>query len=368
MLDAHDDGYRSPWPHYAAGEVVAERARRDGAPCAWVSACPTASQATGGVDWAPGAPREAAGWPAVSVVDRRGADPRTGLFSEELVRAARRVGAAGETLVCVLHRTGRARLLACASCGELARCERCGRPLREREGLLECPSCGFERPVVCAACGATRMKVLRVGVSRAREELAALLGAEVAEISGPATATEPLPDAPVLVGTEAVLHRARRAGAVAFLDFDQHLLASRLGAADESLALLARAGRLVGPRSAPGPGGPPRPVLVQTRLPDHEVLVAAVRGHPDLLARAELDLRRQLDLPPASSLAVVTGEGSSAFAAGLSTLPGTPVRVTELGEDRWLVRARGTEALVASLAEVPRPPGRLIVTVDPSDL
>ena len=61
------------------------------------------------------------------------------------------------------------------------------------------------------------------------------------------------------MGTEAVLHRVRRASAVAFLDIDLHLLAPRVSATEETLALLVRASRLVGhPRrrwlvSGPGP-------------------------------------------------------------------------------------------------------------------
>ena len=85
--------------------------------------------------------------------------------------------------------------------------------------------------MICAACGATRLKILRPGVARVREELEALLGVPVGEVSGSgraASGTEPLPDVPVVVGTGAVLYRTRHAGAVAFLDFDQHLLAATL--------------------------------------------------------------------------------------------------------------------------------------------
>ena len=68
-----------------------------------------------------------------------------------------------------------------------ARCTRsraaASRP-REEE-VLRCLRCGDTRPVVCAACGRLRMKTLRAGVSRLREELAALLGVEVGEVAGP---------------------------------------------------------------------------------------------------------------------------------------------------------------------------------------
>jgi len=280
----------------------------------------------------------------VSVVDRRGADPRTGLLSEELVRLADRVLPSDAPLVCVLNRTGRARLLACAACGELARCERCGRPVEEVGEVLRCRACGTERPVVCASCGATRFKVLRQGVSRVREELEALLGLPVGEVSGPrGPPARPVPQTPVLVGTEAVLHRVRRAAAVVFLDFDQHLLAPRFTAAEEALALLVRAVRL-------------GPVMVQTRLPDHDVLLS----DPGRLVTDELVLRRELDLPPYSALALVSGPGAGDYCSALGG--------ADLGDGRWLVRAPDHRTLCDALAATPRPSGRLRVTVDPTDV
>jgi primosomal protein N' (replication factor Y) len=348
VLDAHDEAYRS---RYDAVEVVAERAARAGVPCRLVSACPTAVQVAR--YRLVTAPDERSGWPAVSVVDRRAADPRTGLLSEELVRLAHRTPAGAGPLVCVLNRTGRARLLACAACGEIARCAACGRPVEQDDDGLRCRGCGTTRPVVCAACGGTRLKVLRAGVSRVREELAALLGVDVGEVAG--DTGDAVPETPVLVGTEAVLHRVRRAAAVVFLDFDQHLLAARFTAAEESLALLARAGRLVGGRGAPGAG----PVLVQTRLPDHPVLAAAVAGDPGKLD--ERPLREELDLPPFAALAVVSGDAAAPYCAALG------VPAADLGDGRWLVRAPDHRTLCDALAATPRPPGRLRVTVDPTD-
>jgi primosomal protein N' (replication factor Y) len=353
VLDAHDASYREERsPHFDASVVVAERARRDGAPCVFTSATPTAVQAaTCRVVELPRA-AERAGWPKLQVVDRRAADPRTGLYSEELVRAAR--GAAGGRFVAVLHRRGRARLLACANCGELARCERCGRAVSEHDEGLACAACGAQRPRICAACGRTRLKVLRIGVSRAREELQALLGVDVAEVSG--AAEGPIPDTAVLVGTEAVLHRVRQAAVVAFLDFDIHLLAPRLSANEESLALLARAGRMVGGRATPGAGM----VVVQTRLPDHEVLVAATSGNPGPHLEHELAMRKELSLPPFRALAELSGPGSAAFFAALD-LEGSPI-----GDDRWLVRAEDHRSLCDRLADAPRPRERVRIVVDPA--
>lgn len=341
VLDAHDYADR-----YDASEVVAERARRAGAPCVLVSPCPTAVQRVRyGPPEVPERAAERAGWPALRVVDRRGADPRTGLLSEELVHLAHRVLSLGERLVCVLDRTGRARLSACARCGALVRCTVCGRAVESTGTALRCRGCGSERPVVCAECGSLRMKVLRQGVARVREELEALLGVRVEEVSGRA-GDQPVPDETVLVGTQAVLHRIRHAGAVVFLDFDQHLCAPRFTAGEQALALLVRAGRLVGGRAlGPGPRsrGGPGVVMVQTRLPEHDVLRAAVVGDPGLFT--ELALRRELRLPPFSALATLKADVMPALA-------GEGVEVSPLRAGRWLVRAPDHRSLCDAVAPV----------------
>jgi primosomal protein N' (replication factor Y) len=305
-------------------------------------------------------------------VDRRGADPRSGLFSTEFVRLARAVledpatVATRGPLVCVYDRTGRARLLACARCGELARCTNCGAAVAQVGERLACPRCGEERPCVCAACGRLKMKTLRAGVSRLREELAALLGTEVDEVAGPARQPdEGAPSASVALGTQAVLHRVRRAAAVVFLDIDLHLLAPRLDATDESLALLVRASRLVGGRGA---AGPPGRVLLQTRVPEHPVLVAAQRGDPTGVLADEATMRRESGLPPFSALALISGTQAADYTEGLAHLvDGTAVSLSALGDGSHLVRAPDTAELCDLLAAAPRPSGRgLRIEVDPA--
>ena len=229
------------------------------------------------------------------------------------------------------------------------------------------------------------MKMVRVGVGRLREELAALLGVEVGEVAGPSRrgAEVSLPETPVLVGTEAVLHRARHAAAVAFLDIDLHLLAARLSATEETLALFVRAARLVGPRDATsrsrvglGGGGARATasrtarIQVQTRVPDHPVLAAVARGEPASVLAEEAKIRRTSGLPPYSALALVSGPLAPDFVASLGPLVvHTAVSVTDLGEGRHLVRAPDHGSLCDLLAEAPRPSGRgLRIAVDPADL
>ena len=122
VLDCHDEAYREERsPRFDAALVLAERADRAGAPCLWVSPCPSATQVAAAAVFGPSRAAERGGWPTLQVVDRRAADPRTGWLSAELVALAHRVLPDGRLLV-VLNRTGRARLLACKACGELARC------------------------------------------------------------------------------------------------------------------------------------------------------------------------------------------------------------------------------------------------------
>ena len=364
VLDAHDEAYREERsPTWSAVDVVVERGRRDGAPVALVSPCPPVVMTEGRRLVTTTRSVERRGWPAVDVVDRTGDDPRTGLFSERLARLLHTVlDRPDGRAVCILNRTGRARLLACGQCGALARCTRCGGAMAQDdtgEGL-RCRRCGDHRPTVCAECDGTRLKALRIGVTRATEELAALTGVEAHEVTGSSdpSATSTLAGARLVVGTEAALHRVSRCDVVAFLDIDQHLLATRFGAGEETLSLLARAARLVGPRDGDGR------LLVQTRVPDHEVLRAAVHADPGLTSGPEREIRRTLGLPPFGALAVLRGPGGPAYAESLVAVEGLTVSPDG---DRWLVQAPDHTRLCDGLASVPRPPGRLRVEVDPAD-
>jgi primosomal protein N' (replication factor Y) len=165
----------------------------------------------------------------------------------------------------------------------------------------------------------------------------------------------------VLIGTEAVLHRVRGAGLVAFLDFDQELLAPRYRAAEEALALLVLASRAVGGRR-----NPRARVLVQTDVPDHEVIRAALRSDPSAVSGTEMGRRRLLGMPPAESVAAIGGEAAPVFVERL----GAPDGVEVLGprDGWWLARAAQAEVLSSALGAVPRPAGRLRLWVDPARL
>jgi primosomal protein N' (replication factor Y) len=348
VLDAHDDAHveeRAPtWNAWAVG---AERAARAGVPCVAVTPTPTLELLAWGDLITPSRAEERNGWPPLEVVDRREDDPRRGLYSERIVPLLR----SGERVLCILNRKGRATLLACAACGELTRCEHCDGPMSQSEGVLRCRRCGQSRPALCNHCGGQRLKQLRIGVTRVREELEALAGTPVGEVTAD---TEAVPDTAVIVGTEALLHRVPKAHGVVFLDFDQELLAPRYTASESALGLLARAGRIVGGRRRGGR------VIVQTRVPDHEVIAAALHADPALATDPDAPRRRALGLPPFGAMALVSGEAAAKFVAGVTGIePRGPV------DGVWQLRAPDHITLCNALASATRPPGRLRVEVDP---
>lgn len=375
VLDEHDEALQQEGsPTWHAREVCLERARRARAPAIMTSPCPTLESQQRAVLVAPPRAAERAGWPIVEVVDRRGDDMgRTGLYSDTVVRRLRDAlegtGTVRGPAVCVLNRKGRASLLACHRCGTLTTCERCDGPLRELSaGELTCGRCGTVRPTVCQACGGTVLRKLRVGVSRAREELEALLGCEVEEVTGSARAARGAAGgraavagadttAQVVVGTEAVLHRLDGASVVAFLEFDQELLVPRYRASEAAMALLARAAGLVGGRPAGGR------VVVQTRLPHHEVLTAAVQADPGPLSAADAARRRELRLPPFTTTALVGGPAGAELIESL-VLP-AEVEVARRSEEEWWLVAEDRRGLLDALSAAPRPSGRLRLQIDP---
>ncbi|MEX1106865.1 MAG: hypothetical protein WEB78_11750 [Ilumatobacteraceae bacterium] len=353
VIDEHDESLQEErTPTWHARDVAIERSARAGVPCVLVSPCPTVTAlAWSGARWMrPSVADERSGWPIIDVVDRTDEEPwKRSLLTSRLIEALRDPSL---TVVCVHNTPGRARLLACRSCRSLITCERCEAAVAQTDdGTLACHRCGIVRPPVCQRCGSGAMANVRPGVTRLREELEVAASRSVVAVTGE---SDDLPAAGVYVGTEAVLHRVRSADVVAFLDIDAELLAPRYRAAEQAIALLVRAARLVGPRSGGGR------IIVQTFSPEHPVIQSALLADPGRLAKVEAARRRDLGLPPFSALARVSGTGADEFVAA-SGLPAAP------DGDGFLVRAPSWDGLGPVLAATPRPKGsRLRIEVDPA--
>ncbi len=364
VVDEHDEGLQEERnPTWNARDVAIERAARAGIDCYLISPAPSlaAVRLSDGVVQRSGREHERAGWPIVELIDRRDDEPgRGGLFSSRMAELMRE----GGKVLAVLNRKGRAVMLACTMCGELARTEDGEHLMIEREGHLLAPATGEERPLVCANCASTSLKRLRLGVTRAAEELSALVGEPVDELTAGTEASannsgpRPSSRSRVVVGTEAALHQLQAADTVVFLDFDQELLAPRYRSAEQAMGLLVLAARLTGGRREGGR------IAVQTRTPEHRVLRAAVRADPGLLIEAEQQLRQPMGWPPYGALAEISGASAAEFVEPLNALDNLSV-LGPRDDGRYLLRAPDPEALAEVLATAQRPSGRIRVAVDP---
>ena len=350
VVDEHDDTLqeeRSPTWH--AREVAIERARRAGVPCLLVSAVPTVAATEWAGDRVVDA-ADAAHWPKIKIIDRNAEDRwASSLVTSPLIQLLRDHS---KRVVCVLNVKGRARAMACDSCRTVARCEVCGAAVAQtHEHEFDCPRCDTHRPAVCLACGSQKMRAIRIGITRLRDELEAAAGRVVQEVKPTTEALDP--QAEVFVGTEAVLHRVDRADAVVFLDLDSELLAPRFRASEQTLDLLLRGARLV----------PDGQLIVQTTVPNHEVLVALASGDLSAHQAAEVERRRRLSLPPFGALAEISGAGT---AEAVGHLRGSLLVQVAGDDERALVRAPTWDALSEALRSMPKAKRRIRVAIDPA--
>jgi primosomal protein N' (replication factor Y) (superfamily II helicase) len=368
VLDEHDEAHHEERaPTWHAPDVAVERARRAGVPIVAVSPCPSlTARLRWGVPVAPSTSDERDAWPVVDVID---VGDRPPWERSPLTPAAHRwLGDAERRVVCISNTTGQARLLACRGCGDLVRCTTCDAAVAQLADLtLSCRRCGSERPPVCASCGSSALSVLRPGLARLRRDVEAAARRPVLEVTARSLrdvdASSPWSDAGVVIGTEAALHRVRRADVVVFCDLDAELLAPRYRSQEQVVALVARAARLVGPRSGQGR------IVIQTALGDHPVFRALQTVDLERLVPDELARRQALGWPPAGAVATVEGDGSAVWMAAVRDHVGGSVRVMGPADGRFLVRADTPELLGEALASVARPTrSRCRVVVDPPRL
>ena len=264
-----------------------------------------------------------------------------------------------------------------ASCAGTATARRCGTSPADAPAAIG--SVPAPRPDVCPHCGGTRLRVLRSGITRVREELAALLPGATRGRGR----RRHRPRSPTSDGRRARRHRG---GAAA--GGGPPAASGRSSRSSTSTRSCSRRGRAPRSRrcgwSCGRPGSSPGTIVrrpaccCRPRLPDHEVVRAAVTGDPALVAEAERARRRALGFPPFGGLAEISG-AIAAVDAAAATLRRAIRAVTVLGPDRKGETARPLRAgdadpdAVADRASPAgrstrglAPLGRLHVAVDPA--
>ncbi|KIC65619.1 hypothetical protein [Pseudarthrobacter phenanthrenivorans] len=201
-------------------------------------------------------------------------------------------------------RAGYAPSLVCETCREPARCGHCQGPLAlaGTSALPQCRWCSTPAPDwKCSSCGGRRLRKGATGVLRTAEELGrAFPGTTVITSSGDQVkATVGAAKALVVatVGAEPVA--AGGYAAALLLDGDSLLRRETLRAGEDTVRRWFNAASLVRPATDSG--------LVVVTATDTAATGALLRWDPAGYARRELQLRTELQLPPAVRIASVTG-------------------------------------------------------------
>lgn len=365
VIDEHDDALKEErTPTWHARDVAVHRSHMLDISCVMMSPLPSIAA----VQWANGRildspPNERIDeWPTFQIVDRT-LDERwsQSLLSSELIEELRDHS---RRIVAIINVKGRARLLACATCKTLGRCESCDAAVEiNGDGSFSCPRCFLQRPQVCLKCGAAKFLVLKPGVSKLRDEIARAAGRplhDVIEVTASMNADDSVDQSKMLfVGTEAALHRVHDVDTVVFLDIDQELSAPRYRSSEIVGSLLVTAARVVGRSVRNGK------VMVQTHNAESPVLQAVATLQIDEYLEHEQAMRQVMKLPPFGALAQLSGVGVDDVAATLASNVFLSVSASRDGS--YLVKAQDWKTLVEVLNGLEMTKGvKLKIQVDPA--
>jgi primosomal protein N' (replication factor Y) len=324
------------------------------------------------------------------------------VFSDRLRSELERALAAGDQAILLRNRRGYAPLLLCRACGEEFRCEPCGLPrtLHRRAGRMLCHYCGSSLPVPtrCPSCGGETLEPLGAGTERVEEALAEMFPGVALDVldrdtarrsGGPAAILERFGrgETRLLVGTQMISkgHHFPGVALTAVLSADGYLGFPDFRAVEKTYSLLTQiAGRA-------GRGARPGRVVIQTFLPGHYAIRAALEHDDAAFAEQELRFRRAFHYPPYTRMVQILSrdrrrdraleriEQAGAdiarhpLARGLRITGPAPAPLERLrGEWRFQLLVRGgqgsavRQAVREALGE--RPPAGLAIDVDPFHL
>ncbi len=330
--EEHDTSYKQDQlPRYHARDVAIKRAQLRGIPVLLGSATPSLESyyntrpESGRGYHLLHLPDRVAGLklPQVEIVDMaRERQQRGGvqLFSRRLEDALRQTVAAGGQAILLLNRRGYANYIACPDhrCGWMMGCDYCDTLMVYHKdaslpagGLLRCHHCGAEQllPRQCPVCG-RKVSVFGLGTQRVEEQLAAALpGTPIARMDADTMRSGRdyqavlsafgRGDVRVLLGTQMIAKgldfpNVRLVGVIS-ADTAIHLPDFR--AAERTFQLVAQ----VAGRAGRGEHG--GRVIVQTFDPHQPAITLAARHDYPAFAAREIELRRQVGLPPITRMA-----------------------------------------------------------------
>ena len=319
--EEHDGSYKqSETPRYHARDVAVVRARLAGALCVLGSATPSLESwrnAEIGKFRLLSLPERVGGrpMPPVEIVDLRKRRSHTrmggggGILSPRLVEAVNRRLEKGEQAILLLNRRGYAAFVQCRGCGEVRECPNCSVSLtfhRARNRLL-CHHCRHEEAVPhrCPGCGDSDFSFRGLGTEQVERVVTETFpGARIARMdvdttSGKWAHQEILDrvrggEIDLLLGTQMIAKGLDFPSVtlVGVVNADVGIHLPDFRASERSFQLLSQ----VAGRTGRGPLG--GEAIIQSSLPDHYAIQAALTHDVLGFARRELDERRVPPYPP----------------------------------------------------------------------
>ena len=218
-----------------------------------------------------------------------------------------------------LNRRGNSRALVCVDCREAPECPRCNARLtyHSANNRLMCHYCGLSQPAPqrCPTCGGP-LKQVGVGTQKVQQELNELFpDLEVARMDADTVSAVNTHEKilerfqqeniPILVGTQMVAKGLNLPNVtlVGALDADLSLYSGSYRAAETTFNMLTQ---VVG-RS--GRGDTPGQAVIQTLVPEHQVLQLAAKQDYASFYDLEIGLRKVQNCPPFGDIAQVTFTG-----------------------------------------------------------
>ncbi len=222
----------------------------------------------------------------------------------------------GKQTVLLLNRRGNSRALVCVDCRETPECPRCSVRLtyHSANNRLMCHYCGHSQPSPerCPSCGGP-LKTIGTGTQKVREELAFLfpemesLRMDADTVSAVNTHEKILErfqreKIPVLIGTQMVAKGLNLPDVtlVGVLDADLSLYTGGYRVGETTFNMLTQVVGRAGRGDAPGRA------VIQTLVPEHQVITLAAGQDYDGFYELEIKLRRVQNAPPFGDMATVT--------------------------------------------------------------
>ncbi|MBQ2928550.1 MAG: primosomal protein N' [Oscillospiraceae bacterium] len=259
--------------------------------------------------------------PAVEIVDMR-EEMKMGndlSLSVPLRHAILDTRDAGKQTILLLNRRGNSRALVCVDCRETPECPRCSVRLTYHSAnhRLMCHYCGHSQsvPERCPSCGGP-LKTLGTGTQKVQEELAFLFPdmessrMDADTVSAVNTHEKILQrfqqeNIPVLIGTQMVAKGLNLPDVtlVGVLDADLSLYTGGYRAGETTFNMLTQVVGRAGRGEAAGRA------VIQTLVPEHQVIRLAASQDYDGFYDLEIGLRRVQNAPPFGDMATVTFVG-----------------------------------------------------------